>query len=211
MQRNETVDTLLITVLWMMMMTAASHTQNPEQDEVKELDLCPLSPSAMDVDSGSAQGWKKLDFIVDSGAAHSVMDGDTMPGIRRETSEASQKGQVYVGPGQERIPNRGQKRYQVRTKESNLNKAMTIQDAKVRKPLAAVSGIVGKDNGVFFDKHQSAIIPANAPELKLIRELVQKAKNRIDLEEKRGVFVMPVWIRTEDEDVELQPFLRQGR
>ena len=103
----------------------------------------------------------------------------------------------------------GDKRFKVQTKESPLIKQMTIQDAKVRKPLAAVSGITDKGNGVFFDSKISAIIPANAPELDAIRTLVLKAKNRIDLEQKRGVFLMPVWIKT-DEDIDIQPFPRPG-
>jgi hypothetical protein len=192
-------------MIMMMLAMMAVKTQPPE-----ELDLCPVSPDDMEVDATSRnKGWRKTEVTVDSGAAHSVMDGDTLPGIPREESESSRQGKVYVGPGLEKIPNRGQKKLRVRTAESMEIKGMTMQDAKVRKPLAAVSGLTAKGNGVWFDDEIPSIIPSTAPEMKAIRALVQQAKNRISLEQKRGVFVMPVWIQTEEE-ANATPFPRPG-
>ena len=48
----------------------------------------------------------------------------------------------------------------------------TFQDAVVRKPLAAVSGIKDKENIVLFDKKGSFISRANCPEVQYIRRLV---------------------------------------
>ena len=73
---------------------------------------------------------------------------------------------------------------------------MTFQDAKVRKPLAAVSGITGKGNIVLFDKKGSFIAPSDTPEVEEIRGLIGRVKNRIELEEKRGIYIMPVWVQT---------------
>ena len=63
---------------------------------------------------GPGTGWKVMKATVDSGAAHSVFNGDDWPMIPREESEGSRRGQVYLGPGCEKIPNRGQKRLKVR-------------------------------------------------------------------------------------------------
>ena len=71
---------------------------------------------------------------------------------------------------------------------------MTFQDAKVRKPLAAVSGITDKNNIVLFDKNGSFIAPANCPEVTEIRRLINQVKSKIELHESRGVYLMPVWI-----------------
>ena len=71
---------------------------------------------------------------------------------------------------------------------------MMFQDAKVRKPLAAVSGITSNGNVVLFDKKGSFIAPSDCPEVEDIRKLIKSIKNKIELEEKRGVYIMPVWV-----------------
>ncbi len=86
---------------------------------------------------------------------------------------------------------------------------MTFQDAPVRKPLAAVSGITSKGNLVLFDKGGSFVASGDAPEAQEIRALIRKIKNRILLEEKKGVYLMPVWVYEGAGDK--QGFPRQGR
>ena len=91
---------------------------------------------------------------------------------------------------------------------------MTFQDAAVRKPLAAVSGITEKGNIVLFDKKGSFIAPANCPETNTIRELIRQVKNRIELEEKRGVYVMPLRVHTgpdKPNQMDNALFTRQGK
>ena len=78
---------------------------------------------------------------------------------------------------------------------SNVRK-MTFQDAVIRKPLAAVSGITEKGNVVLFDRKGSFIAPEDAPEVKTIRELIRQVKNRIELEEKKGIYIMPIWVQS---------------
>ena len=56
------------------------------------------------------EGWQKVDVTVDSGAAHSVANGDAWPKVSRQEPEGSRNGSVYLGPGKERIPNRGEGR-----------------------------------------------------------------------------------------------------
>ena len=123
-------------------------------------------------DSSGDRGWKKMVATVDSGAAHSVFNGEDWPMIPREGSEGSEKGQVYLGPGSERIPNRGQKKLCVKTEGSDVTKNITFQDAKVRKPLVAVSGCTSKGDMVVFDGEGSFIVPGSAVEAQKIRKLV---------------------------------------
>ena len=178
-------------------MTPARHGGD-NREEI--LDLCPINDDSMDVDSCPGTGWRKVDVTVDSGAAHSVLNGDDYPMVPREESAGSKKGQVYMGPGSERIPNRGQKKFKVVPHRCPTAKKrqMTFQDAPVRKPLAAVSGITAKGNAVWFDSEGSFIAPGNEPEVKEIRRLMAKIKNKIALEEKRGVYIMPMWIQTDE-------------
>jgi hypothetical protein len=147
---------------------------------------------AMDVEKS---GWNRFDIVVDSGAAQSVADGNLWPSIKRAESEGSRSGAVYLGPGKERIPNRGQKTMNVKTAGSSTVRKMTFQDAAIRKPLAAVSGITDKGNVVLFDKKGSFIAPEDAPEVKTIRELIRQVKNRIQLEERKGIYIMPIWVQ----------------
>ena len=68
-----------------------------------------------------------------------------------------------------------------------------FQGARVRKPLLAVSGIIDKRNMVAFDADGSFIVPSNAPELPAIRALLAKARGRIPMHPKNGVFVLKAW------------------
>ena len=72
---------------------------------------------------------------------------------------------------------------------------MVVQDAPVRKPLAAVSGITHKNNLVLFDQEGSFIAPGDAPEVKQIRKLIKQVKDKIVLYEDKGVYLMPFWVR----------------
>ena len=73
---------------------------------------------------------------------------------------------------------------------------ITIQDAPVRKPFPAVSGIPDNGNVVLFDRKGSFIAPDYAPEVQTITELIKQVKNRIELERKKGVYIMPIWVQT---------------
>ena len=155
--------------------TAADAENIEDEVEVSAMDagdkagLDLLAFDDMEVDS---KGWEKIDVTVDSGAAHSVADGDAWPAIPRMESEGSRAGSVYLGPGKERIPNRGQKSLNVKTAGNSVIRKMTFQDAAARKPLAAVS----------------------------IRELIRQVKNRIELDRKKGVYIMPIWVQKGGDD-----------
>ena len=96
----------------------------------------------------------------------------------------------------------------IKTGGSNITHGMTFQDAAVRKPLAAVSGMNDKGNLVLFDKKGSYIIPDNSPEVDIIRKLVKQVKNKIEMERRNNVFLMTCKVKTPKAET---VFTRQGR
>ncbi len=66
-----------------------------------------------------------------------------------------------------------------------------------------------KGNIVLFDPGDSYIAPVGCPEDQQIRELMKQVKAKIQLQERNGVFVMPVWIKEMDEATPVFP--RQGK
>ena len=70
----------------------------------EEHDLLAFDQDDMDIEGPN---WEKLEATVDSGAAHSVADVNMWPSIPRVELPGSRAGSIYLGPGKERIPNRG--------------------------------------------------------------------------------------------------------
>ena len=136
-------------------------------------------------------------WTVDSGAAESVSDPKDVPEGMLEESAGSRAGRGYLGAGpNQRIPNLGQIRAR-RVTETGLKTTMLFQAAEVRKPLVAVSATVDKQNMVVFDHEKfggGCIIPNDAPELDMIRQLVQQVTNRIRLQRQNGVYLMRNWV-----------------
>ena len=94
------------------------------------------------------------EITVDYGAGESVVNPDDWRNVDLKPSTGSVKGQRYVGPGGEKIDNLGEMTVRVRTARhggSDISSRVTLQGAKVRKPLLAVSGVVDKGNTVVFD------------------------------------------------------------
>ena len=116
---------------------------------------------------------------------------------------------MYLGPGSERLPNKGEKEFKVRMPNARTINRMTFQDAKVRKPLAAVSGMNDKGNLVLFDKAGSFIIPESCQEVYELRALVKKIQNKIELERRNNVFLMSVMVHKPNAENN-QVFSRQG-
>ena len=143
------------------------------------------------------RGYQKLakGVLIDSGAGASVADGDQFPGFKREPSEGSRKGQKFVGPGSERISNRGQKRVDIMTKDG-IKSSVMFQDAPVRRPILAVSDSTKAGNMVLFDSDESVIIPRESVEGKAIRDLIKKARRKVKLECDQGVYQLPSWVVT---------------
>ena len=147
--------------------------------------------------------YDRVEITMDSGAGAPVANPDDFPGCTVTDSPGSLSGQVYVGPGNEKIPNEGQFVAPMRLDDGRMTNS-TYQAARVRKPLMAVSSVNDRGNLVLFDDQESFIIPGNNKALiAQIRALVKKVQDRVKLHRKNGVFHMKAW--------KLKPgFARQG-
>ena len=137
--------------------------------------------------------------LVDSGAGASVANGDDFPEFPQEASEGSKRGQHFLGPGSEKIPNRGQKKVSLMT-GSGIRSKITFQDSPVRRPILAVSDSTKAGNLVAFDQDESVIIPRDSDEGKKIREVIAKARRKVTLELEQGVYQIPAWVVPQDAD-----------
>jgi len=137
-------------------------------------------------------------ILVDSGAGASVADGEKeFPDYPREESAGSKRGQLFLGPGSEKIPNRGQKKVNLMT-TSGVKSKITFQDSPVRRPILAVSDSTKAGNIVAFDGDESCIIPRDTEEGKQIRAIIAKARRKVTLELEQGVYQIPAWVTPPD-------------
>ena len=166
-----------------------------------------------DAASGGNRKMRKLPrgILVDSGAGASVADGEKeFPEYAREDSEGSKRGQMFMGPGSEKIPNRGQKKVNVTT-ASGVRSRITFQDSPVRRPILAVSDSTKAGNLVAFDQDESVIIPRDSEEGVKIREIIARARRKVTLELEQGVYQIPAWVAPPDAMVNSSKNTRQGR
>jgi len=207
-------------------MTRWWDTEPNYEDIFGEVDLeVPLNPvdTSGDVDmgdtataSGGSGKMRRLPkgILVDSGAGASVADGEKdFPEYKREESAGSKRGQMFIGPGSEKIPNRGQKKINLQT-TSGVKSKITFQDSPVRRPILAVSDSTKAGNLVCFDQDESVIIPRDTDEGKKIREIIGRARRKVTLELEQGVYQIPAWVAPPDaavNNVNKTPFARQGR
>ena len=151
----------------------------------------------MEVDSGVTHERRmKKGILIDSGAAVTCADGDEeFPEYPLEASLASKRGETYIGPGSERIPNRGQRRPRLRLGSATGRLAgITFQDAPVRRPILSVGESTDAGNMMIFDKTESVILPKGAPEIEEIRKLVRNARNKLMMTKERGIYKLDAWV-----------------
>jgi hypothetical protein len=94
--------------------------------------------------------WVKLEAVVDSGAAESVATESMAPWVTKRESEGSRRGQTYLSASGDKLPNLGEKRFDIVTSEGNWAQA-TFQVAQVTRPLCSVSKMCDKGNRVVFE------------------------------------------------------------
>ena len=113
------------------------------------------------------------------------------------------RGQQFVGPGGDRIPNKGE---MVPTFliETGALAQVKLQDGEVRKPLLAVSDVNGKGNPCWFDGNKSYVLRKGSPLLQEIRDLIAKVQAKIPMHLKNGTYIMKTWKRP------ARPFTGQG-
>ena len=97
-----------------------------------------------------APHWVKLEAVVDSGAAESVAPESMAPWVPMRESEGSRRGQTYLSASGDKLPNLGEKKFDMMTSEGNWAQA-TFQVAEVTRPLCSVSKICDKGNRVIFE------------------------------------------------------------
>lgn len=65
---------------------------------------------------------------------------------------------------------------------------ITFQDAPVRRPILAVGESTDAGNMLIFDKKEPVILPKGAPEIEVIRKIVQQAKQKLAMTKERGTY-----------------------
>ena len=138
-------------------------------------------------------------ILVDSGAGASVADGEKdFPEYPRQDSVGSKRGQHFLGPGSEKIPNRGQKKVNLVT-TSGVKSKITFQDSPVRRPILAVSDSTKAGNIVCFDQDESVIMPRDSVEGQQMVSLIARARRKVTLELEQGVYQITAWVAPPDE------------
>ena len=120
------------------------------------------------------------------------------------------KGQRHVGPGGEKIDNLGELAVKVRTERhggGDISSRVIFQVAKVRKPLLAVSGVIGKGIIVVFGGSGSFRLSRSCAGVTSVRKAITGVQGRIPLHAQNGVFVLRTW---EPEDRPSTDLSRRG-
>ena len=99
--------------------------------------------------NGMEDNRRKLVLTIDSGASENVIGHSVVPGCPTRPSAGSRAGVSYVAANGMQMPNRGEKRVRVRTKEGCCCE-LKMQVTDVRKPLMSVSKICDAGHRVTF-------------------------------------------------------------
>ena len=136
--------------------TAAPISLLPEEEIIETvMPLRSLGPNPRGRKSQS-EGYRKMELIVDSGAAASVMPQDLLGDHPVFPGDASKRGVHDLVANGDRVPNLGEMKLQVVTKEQFVSN-MTFQVADVDKPILSVGEITKSGNEVKFDTNGGAI------------------------------------------------------
>ena len=131
---------------------------------------------------------------------------EEFPEFQLRESSGSKKGQCFVGPGNQKMANQGERQVKLRLGHAGGKMAgLKFQEAKVRRPIVSVGESSGVGNLYIFDQVESAMIPKGSPEIEQIRALVQQAKERITMVKDKNTFTIPAWIEPAS-----RPFARPG-
>ena len=168
-----------------------------DESQGPAMDLCgfivePISLNSTETSSSS----RSFDITVDSGAGKSVMPPDAAPDYALQTSAGQLEGQHFVGAGGDRIKNLGQKVVPLHilgTADEQMRCA-TFQVAQVRKPFMAVSASCDAGHLCLFDNDGSFLIVRDSAEGREIRRLAKRCVDKMALERRNGVYVLPTTI-----------------
>ena len=138
-----------------------------------------------------------------------MADGETeFPEFELEESLGSQQGQIFVGPGTQRLPNKGQRNVRMKLGAPNGKPAhIKFQEAKVRRAILSVGESTEAENMSVFGKVQSVMLPRGAPEIPQIRALIRQALSKLVMEKEKNTFYLNAWVDTSKGS---RPFQRRG-
>ena len=131
------------------------------------------------VDGDGLNNRERGRITIDSGAAESVIPPDMLQGVPTRPSPGSRAGAHYIAANGARMPNLGEKHVKFRTGEG-LSSSVFFQVTQTRKPLASVSKIVKKGNGVVFGTDRSYI--ENLQTGKQIELTEENGRHHLDVE-----------------------------
>ena len=141
-------------------------------------------------------GWVQVKAVMDSGCAESVAPPDLCPEYALEPSAGSIRGQNFISASKDRIPNLGQKKFEVETEDGSKGK-IKYQIADVSRPLNAISDICDAGNRVIFGKNGGMIMN--------IESGTETYFNR-----ENGIYVLNLWIKPKEPNKD-SDFRGQGR
>ena len=101
-------------------------------------------------------GYKRLEVIVDSGAAASVLPRGLLPDYPVTDGEAVKRGVHYLTADGGRVPNLGETRLRLVTRDKTKC-TIKFQVAEVQKPILSVGSLAAMGNGVTFTRYGGTI------------------------------------------------------
>ena len=160
--------------------------ERPHRDlEVSALEVLEPQVGAVAQGDGRLVSAGYGEITVDSGAAESVLPKDMLPNEVLVEGDAKRAGVQYVAANGAPMPNRGEKRVRFRSGVDGSKKGLNsirFQVTDVNKPLASVSRMLDQGNTVVFTRR-------NGMKSYVINDATGE---KLEFEEKKGVFVMPV-------------------
>ena len=146
---------------------------------LNSLDRAASNASIMAVEQVTGN-WEKIPVTVDSGAIDSVIPNSLATHVQVKQTAASRQGLQYRAANGTPIKNEGEKTLRGYTGDGN-QVSMTMQVAKVTKPLGSVRAMVKANNMVVFDEGNSYIL--------------DKATGRkTKVNEVNGAYVFDLWV-----------------
>ena len=131
--------------------------------------------------------YRKIQILVDSGAAENVLPPNLLPDMEAKEGEAAKKGVKYMTADGNEIPNLGEFDLPFRTYEGHKC-GIKFQLADVKRPLLSVTALTSKGNTVTFSETGGKIVSPDG-------------KQNIGFHRQQGVYVLEVYV---------PPFQRQG-
>ena len=144
--------------------------------------LCPLG-----MVRSECRGFRKVQVLVDSGAAASVLPIDLLDDYQVTEGEGKKNGVMYTTADGGEIPNLGEKRVAFKTREG-IQGEVDFQVADVKRPLLSVTAVTKRGSRVVFDETGGQIVSPDG-------------EKKIKFHRRAGVYVLDLWV---------PPFRRQG-